>query len=113
MSVLYRKYRPQTFSEVVGQDHVKKILSQELKRGEVGHAFLFMGPRGVGKTTLARILAKSLNCLNRKDGEFEPCNTCNNCKAINESRDLDIIEIDAASHTGVDNVRENIISVSR
>jgi DNA polymerase III subunit gamma/tau len=113
MAVLYRKYRPQTFNEVVGQKHVKKILSQEIKRGEVGHAFLFMGPRGIGKTTLARILAKSLNCLNRKDGEFEPCNECNNCRAVNESRDLDIIEIDAASHTGVDNVRENIISVSR
>ncbi len=113
MSVLYRKYRPQTFDEVVGQAHIKKILSQEIKRGEVGHAFLFMGPRGVGKTTLARILAKSLNCLNRKDGEFEPCNTCTNCKAIDQNRDLDIIEIDAASHTGVDNVRENIISVSK
>jgi DNA polymerase III subunit gamma/tau len=113
MSVLYRKYRPQTFNEVVGQEHVKKILSQEIKRGEVGHAFLFMGPRGIGKTTLARILAKALNCLNRKEGEFEPCNECNNCRAVNENRDLDIIEIDAASHTGVDNVRENIISVSR
>jgi DNA polymerase III subunit gamma/tau len=113
MSVLYRKYRPQTFSDVVGQEHVKKILSQEIKRGEVSHAFLFMGPRGIGKTTLARILAKALNCLNRKEGEFEPCNECNNCRAVNENRDLDIIEIDAASHTGVDNVRENIISVSR
>lgn len=113
MSALYRKYRPQTFADVVGQEHVKKILSQEIKRGEIAHAFLFMGPRGVGKTTLARILAKSLNCLNRKKGEYEPCNKCANCAAINKGSDFDIIEIDAASHTGVDNVRENIISVSK
>lgn len=113
MSALYRKYRPQCFDEIVGQENIKKIISQEIKRGEVAHAFLFVGPRGVGKTTLARIIAKSLNCLNRKEDEFEPCNECKSCKSIDNKSDFDIIEIDAASHTGVDNVRENIISVSK
>ncbi|MEA2089015.1 MAG: DNA polymerase III subunit gamma/tau [Patescibacteria group bacterium] len=113
MAVLYQKYRPGFFSEVVGQEHIKKILTQEIKKDKVAHSFLFVGPRGIGKTTLARILAKSLNCEKRKAGEFEPCNKCASCKSINAGSDLDIIEIDAASHTGVDNVRENIISVSR
>ncbi|MCD4705933.1 DNA polymerase III subunit gamma/tau, partial [bacterium] len=113
MAVLYQKYRPQFFSEVIGQEHIKKILTQEIKKDKVAHSFLFIGPRGIGKTTLARILAKSLNCEKRKKQEFEPCNKCASCKSINAGSDLDIIEIDAASHTGVDNVRENIISVSR
>ncbi|NCF74953.1 MAG: DNA polymerase III subunit gamma/tau [Xanthomonadaceae bacterium] len=113
MAALYQKYRPQFFSEVVGQEPIKKILTQEIKKQKIAHSFLFVGPRGIGKTTLARILAKSLNCEKRKEGEFEPCNQCASCKSINAGSDLDIIEIDAASHTGVDNVRENIISVSR
>ena len=113
MSVIYRKYRPQVFSDVVGQEHIKKILTEEIKRGRTAHAFLFTGPRGVGKTTLARILAKSLNCENRKEGDFEPCNKCLSCDSIDKGSDLNIIEVDAASHTGVQNVRENIIAVSR
>ncbi|MCK4745029.1 DNA polymerase III subunit gamma/tau, partial [Candidatus Parcubacteria bacterium] len=113
MQVLYRKYRPMNFAEVVGQEHIKQIITNEIKMGKVAHSFLFFGPRGVGKTTLARIISKSLNCEKRKDSEFEPCNKCGSCKSINAGSDLNIIEIDAASHTGVDNVRENIISVSK
>ncbi|MEA2064843.1 MAG: DNA polymerase III subunit gamma/tau [Patescibacteria group bacterium] len=113
MQVLYRKYRPMNFAEVIGQEHIKQIITNEIKMGKVAHSFLFFGPRGVGKTTLARIISKSLNCEKRKDNEFEPCNKCDSCKSINTGSDLNIIEIDAASHTGVDNVRENIISVSR
>lgn len=112
MSVLYRKYRPQSFSDVIGQEHVKKIITEEIKSGKIAHAFLFTGPRGVGKTTIARILTKALNCKNKKSNGFDPCNKCDNCVSINNNNDLDVIEIDAASQTGVDNVRDNIISVS-
>ncbi|MDD4333163.1 MAG: DNA polymerase III subunit gamma/tau, partial [Patescibacteria group bacterium] len=70
MTTLYRKYRPQTFKEVVGQNHIKVTLQNEIKTGKIAHAYLFCGPRAVGKTTLARVLAKSINCLNRKDGDF-------------------------------------------
>src|SRR3989338_5367599 len=110
---LYRKYRPQTFKEVVGQNHIKTTIQNELETNKVAHAYLFSGPRGLGKTTMARLLAKAINCLNRKDGQSEPCNTCNSCLEIKDSRSLDVVEIDAASHTGVDNVRENIIANSR
>ena len=79
MEVLYRKYRPRKFVEVVGQDHVKKILLNAVRSGKVSHAYIFSGPRGTGKTTCARILAKSLNCLNPRDGE--PCGECENCRA--------------------------------
>jgi DNA polymerase III subunit gamma/tau len=106
---LYRKYRPQTFGEITGQNHVRVTLENELKNGSVAHAYLFTGPRGVGKTSLARIFAKALNCLGRKAGESEPCNECAACLEQQQSRALDVIEIDAASNTGVDNVRENII----
>ncbi|MFH1536836.1 MAG: DNA polymerase III subunit gamma/tau [Patescibacteria group bacterium] len=109
--VLYQKYRPQSFLEVLGQDHIKTVLMNELKAGNVPHAFLFCGPRGIGKTTLARLIAKSLNCEQLKEGE--PCNQCEACKSILAGKALDVIEIDAASHTGVDNVRENIIDNSR
>lgn len=105
---LYRKYRPQTFKDVIGQDHVKQTILNQLKSKKTAHAYLFCGPRGIGKTTLARLIAKSVNCLEQKQGE--PCNKCFNCRMINENKALDIIEIDAASHTGVDNVRENIIN---
>ena len=112
MSVLYRKYRPQSFSDVIGQEHVKKIITEEIKSGKVAHAFLFTGPRGIGKTTIARILTKALNCKNKKSNGFDPCNECDNCISINNNNDLDVIEMDAASQTGVDNVRDNIISIS-
>lgn len=113
MSTLYRDYRPQNFSEVLGQKHIKITLQNEIGTGKMAQAFLFCGPRAVGKTTLARVLAKSVNCLERKDGDYEPCGHCANCLSIAAGNNLDIIEIDAASNTGVDNVRENIISFSR
>jgi DNA polymerase III subunit gamma/tau len=113
MATLYRKYRPQTFAEAVGQNHIKLTIQSELATGKVAHAYLFCGPRAVGKTTFARLLAKSVNCLNRKDGQFEPCDKCESCQEITINRALDIIEIDAASNTGVDNVRENIIASAR
>ncbi|HZJ40638.1 MAG TPA: DNA polymerase III subunit gamma/tau [Candidatus Saccharimonadales bacterium] len=113
MSTLYRDYRPQNFSEVLGQKHIKITLQNEIGAGKLAQAFLFCGPRAVGKTTLARVLAKSVNCLARKEGEYEPCGHCANCLSIAGGNNLDIIEIDAASNTGVDNVRENIISFSR
>lgn len=109
MASIYRKYRPRTFAEMVGQNHIKLTLQNELETDAVTHAYLFCGPRGLGKTTTARLLAKAVNCERRKKGEFEPCNQCSACLKINEGRCLDMIEIDAASHTGVDNVRENII----
>jgi len=110
---LYRKYRPQTFREVSGQTHIKTTLQNELEMDRVSHAYLFSGPRGTGKTTMARLLAKSVNCLSRKKGESEPCSKCEACAEITDGRSLDVIEIDAASHTGVDNVRENIIQSSK
>lgn len=113
MTTLYRKHRPQKFSDIVNQNHIKLTLQHEIESGKLAHAYLFCGPRGIGKTTLARIFAKSLNCLNRKDNESEPCNTCESCLDITAGRKMDIVEVDAASHTGVDNVRENIIASSR
>src|SRR3989338_2306899 len=113
MSTLYRKYRPQNFSEVVGQNHIKVTLEQEIKSGKIAHAYLFCGPRAVGKTTLARVFAKSINCAKRQKDSADPCNVCLSCKEITDGRALDIIEIDAASNTGVDNVRDNIIASVR
>ncbi len=110
---LYRKYRPQSFEEVIGQNHIKITLQNEIETNKVAHAYLFSGPRGLGKTTMARLLAKSINCKERQEKTSEPCNKCDSCKELMEGRSLDIIEIDAASHTGVDNVRENIINSSR
>lgn len=104
--VLYRKYRPQTFSEIVGQEHVVKTLANAISGKMISHAYLFSGSRGSGKTTIARIFAKSVNCENRKEGEFEPCNKCPSCLEIMEGRSLDLMEIDAASHRGIDDVRE-------
>lgn len=100
----YRKYRPLQFKDVVGQETAVTVLTQSLVTGKLAHAYLFTGPRGTGKTTLARLFAKALNCSNRKD--FEPCGKCTHCLAMAENRSLDIIEIDAASHTGVDHIRE-------
>ncbi len=113
MKTLYRAYRPQNFKEIVSQNHIKITLQHEIALDRMAHAYIFCGPRGIGKTTIARIFAKSLNCENRKSGEYEPCNSCDMCKDLVAGRSLDVIEIDAASHTGVDNVRENIISVAR
>ncbi len=109
MTTLYRKYRPQTFADVHDQEHIIKTLTNEISTGKIAHAYLFTGPRGVGKTTTARLLAKALNCKKRKAGEFEPCDECASCTEITHGNNIDVIEIDAASHTGVDNVRENII----
>ena len=102
---LYLKWRPLSFDEVVGQEHVTRTLRQALARGRIRHAYLFSGPRGAGKTTTARLLAKAVNCA-AEDAAQRPCNDCANCLAINQARFLDLIEIDAASHTGVDDVRE-------
>lgn len=110
---LYRKYRPMTFGDVTDQNHVKITVQNQIANGTVSHAYLFSGPRGVGKTTIARLLAKTVNCENRAEGGKEPCNTCTNCEEMNIGKSLDIVEIDAASHTGVDNVRENIIESVR
>ncbi len=103
--VFYRKWRPQTLAEVVGQEQVTRTLLNALKSSRVAHAYLFCGPRGTGKTSTGRILAKAVNCLTT-NGQDEPCNTCSMCRAITEGRALDVIEIDAASNTGVDNIRD-------
>ncbi len=104
--VLYRKYRPQTFAEVIGQEHVVQTLTNALSAGMISHAYLFHGPRGSGKTTIARLMAKAVNCENRKGKDFEPCNKCSSCLEIMAGRSLDLIEIDAASHRGIDEIRE-------
>lgn len=101
--MLYRKYRPQTFSEVIGQEHVVNTLQGALESGRIGHAYLFAGSRGTGKTSLARVFAKTLNCLNRKSNE--PCNSCHFCQSANQGNLLDLIEIDAASNRGIDEIR--------
>ncbi len=102
--VFYRKWRPQTLAEVVGQEQVTETLRNALSSGRVSHAYLFCGPRGTGKTSTGRILAKAVNCLT--NGKGEPCNTCSMCQAITETRALDVIEIDAASNRGIDEIRD-------
>ena len=105
-TVLARKYRSQTFDEVVGQDPIAQTLKNAIKTGRVAHAFLFTGTRGVGKTTMARILAKALNCLAHDEPTTTPCCECDSCTAINIGEDIDVIEIDGASNRGIDEVRE-------
>src|SRR6478735_1482243 len=102
--VLARKYRPQTFDEIVGQEHVTQTLTNAIATGRLHHAFLFTGARGVGKTTAARILAKALSCVNAPTPT--PCNECDACKEITQGSSVDVQEIDAASNNGVDNIRE-------
>ncbi len=104
--VLARKYRPSTFAEVVGQNHVVQTLSNSILSGRVAHAFLFCGVRGVGKTTVARILAKALNCSGRAETDPNPCNKCSSCKEISSGTSVDVQEIDGASNTSVENIRE-------
>jgi DNA polymerase-3 subunit gamma/tau len=110
MPTIYQKHRPALFAEISGQAHIVKTLSNSIVNNRIGQAYLFTGSRGVGKTTLARIFSKAVNCLEpvkKKDGILlEPCNKCQNCKAIMENKTIDINEIDGASHTGVDNIRQ-------
>jgi DNA polymerase-3 subunit gamma/tau len=112
MTTLYRKYRPSLFSEISGQEHILQTLTNSIKNSQVSHAYLFTGPRGTGKTTTARIFAKTVNCLKpitKTQADhvgIEPCNECANCKMILDHKAIDLIEIDAASHTGVDNIRQ-------
>ena len=115
--VLYRKYRPQSFAEIIGQEHIVKTLQNSITLGSISHAYLFCGPRGSGKTTIARIFAKAINCSSsqvlpkgkisedKKPKDAEPCNKCDSCQEIMAGKSIDLIEIDAASHTGVDDVR--------
>ena len=102
--VIARKWRPQTFADVVGQQHVTRTLANAVQSGRVAHAYIFSGARGVGKTTTARILAKALNCS--KGPAAEPCNECDSCREIGLGNSLDVIEIDAASNRGIDQIRE-------
>ncbi|HBK33927.1 TPA: DNA polymerase III subunit gamma/tau [Candidatus Uhrbacteria bacterium] len=108
---LYRTYRPSTFAEVISQDHIKRTILNQLQQGKVAHAYVFTGPRGVGKTTIARLIAKSVNCIHPKKGE--PCGNCEACEEFSRGSMIDVFEIDAASHTDVENVRENIIKSVR
>lgn len=105
---LYHLYRPQRFVDVVGQEVITQTITNQITHDRLAHAYLFAGPRGVGKTTTARIMARAVNCENRGDSP-EPCNACASCTRILDGKSIDIIEIDAASHTGVENVRQNII----
>ena len=112
--VLARKYRPQTFAELIGQDAMVRTLGNAIARDRLAHAFLMTGVRGVGKTSTARLIAKALNCIG-PDGQggptIDPCGVCEPCRAITEGRHIDVIEMDAASNTGVDDVREIIEAV--
>ena len=100
---LYRRYRPQNFDEIVGQEKVVEIIKNQIRLNKIGHAYLFTGVRGTGKTSIAKIFAKSINCSNNKDGN--PCLKCKECLSISDGANVDIIEMDAASNNGVDDIR--------
>ena len=104
--VLARKYRPSTFSEVVGQEHILKALENSIKHNKLHQAYMFSGTRGVGKTTIARVFAKCLNCQKGDMPQAEPCNECAACLEIKAGRHIEFLEVDAASRTGVDDMRE-------
>lgn len=103
---LYRKYRPQNFDEIAGQEFVLRAIKNSLRENKLSHAYLFTGPRGVGKTTIARLIAKGVNCLNSEDVTDNPCGECENCREISQGISMDMIEIDAASNRGIDEIRE-------
>ena len=103
-TTLYRKWRPNDFSSVVGQDHVTDVLKYQVANGKTSHAYLFCGSRGTGKTTCAKILSKAINCLSNENGN--PCGKCEACRMIEAGTDTDIIEMDAASNNGVDYIRD-------
>ena len=103
--VFARKYRPQTFDEIVGQHHVVRTLKNAVEQNRLAHAYLFVGPRGTGKTSTARILSKALNCMNAKAPTVTPCGKCDACREIAQGNSLDVLEIDGASKNGVEQVR--------
>ena len=103
-TALYRKWRPLTFDDVVSQEHIIKVIKHQIANNQIGHAYLFCGSRGTGKTSTAKIFAKAVNCENPVDGS--PCGECPTCKAIAEGSSMNVIEIDAATHTQVDKARE-------
>src|SRR5271170_4832497 len=107
-TVLARRYRSASFDEVIGQEHVARTLKKSIETGRIAHAYLFCGARGTGKTSTARILAKCLNCMKASAATAKPCTKCDSCLAIARGDDMDVLEIDAASNTGVENVRELI-----